>query len=281
MNQQARKFSLLLAVATLTAQAPIQEARRTLREIPAPPTHVAQRGAALSARLRPSVRLWVEDQARRQRGLPTPDLESIRSAARVRFALPPGPGIAPVAPPMRSATGKVAAAPQPQALAPPSASSSLGTGDIEALVFLVLMQCTQDAEADLRSTMEEVKKQNDQKARLRGLLDEVRQASPGSHPATAPCAEPICGTASERLRELTLHLPAKARLAPRSLTTYGDLARLEADAKNSLDSLSDLSEMTSLRLQMEMDRREKALETLSNLMKKMSDTAESIIGNLK
>lgn len=146
---------------------------------------------------------------------------------------------------------------------------------------MVLMQCTQDAEADLRSTLEAVKKQNDQKARLRGLLDEVRQARPGSHPATAPCAEPICGTAAERLRDLAPGLPGKSRLAPRSLATYGDLARLESDLNLSLDSINELSEMTSLRLQMQMDRREKALETLSNLMKKMSETAETIIGNLK
>ncbi len=47
------------------------------------------------------------------------------------------------------------------------------------------------------------------------------------------------------------------------------------------DSLSDLSQMQSLRLQMYMDRRSKLYETLSNLMKKAGDTDSTIVGNLK
>lgn len=41
------------------------------------------------------------------------------------------------------------------------------------------------------------------------------------------------------------------------------------------------SELESLRLQMAMDRRAKAMETLSNLLKKTSETAASIVQNLK
>jgi hypothetical protein len=48
-----------------------------------------------------------------------------------------------------------------------------------------------------------------------------------------------------------------------------------------LDSMSELSEMTSLRLQMVMDRRSKLIATLSNIMKANSDTQGSIVGNLK
>ncbi len=47
------------------------------------------------------------------------------------------------------------------------------------------------------------------------------------------------------------------------------------------DSLSDLSQMQSLRLQMYMDRRSKLYETLSNMMKKAGDTDSTIVGNLK
>jgi hypothetical protein len=39
--------------------------------------------------------------------------------------------------------------------------------------------------------------------------------------------------------------------------------------------------MESLRLQMAMDRYSKMMSTLSNLMKKMSETSESITANLK
>jgi hypothetical protein len=45
-------------------------------------------------------------------------------------------------------------------------------------------------------------------------------------------------------------------------------------AKSDLDSMSELGEMESLRLQMAMDRMSKMMSTLSNLVKKVSDTAE-------
>jgi hypothetical protein len=51
--------------------------------------------------------------------------------------------------------------------------------------------------------------------------------------------------------------------------------------KQELDSLSEMGEMESLRLQMAMDRMSKLMSTLSNLLKKISDTAQSITQNLK
>jgi hypothetical protein len=47
------------------------------------------------------------------------------------------------------------------------------------------------------------------------------------------------------------------------------------------DSLSDMSQMQQARLQMAMDRRSKLIEALSNIMKKFSDTDNSIIKNMK
>jgi hypothetical protein len=51
--------------------------------------------------------------------------------------------------------------------------------------------------------------------------------------------------------------------------------------RQDLDSLSELGETESLRLQMAMDRMSKMMSTLSNLLKKISDTAQSITQNLK
>jgi hypothetical protein len=51
--------------------------------------------------------------------------------------------------------------------------------------------------------------------------------------------------------------------------------------RDSLDSLSDMSEMESLRLQMTMDRRSKFIQTLSNLEKQIEDTDESIAESIK
>jgi hypothetical protein len=60
-----------------------------------------------------------------------------------------------------------------------------------------------------------------------------------------------------------------------------DLANLVDEIKRDLDSPSELGEMVSLRLQIAMNRFSQLLETLSNVLKKMSDTADQISQNLK
>lgn len=56
-----------------------------------------------------------------------------------------------------------------------------------------------------------------------------------------------------------------------------EIGRLQSD----LDSMNELGEMESLRMQMAMDRTSKAMSMLSNIQKKQSDTAQSITQNIK
>jgi hypothetical protein len=51
--------------------------------------------------------------------------------------------------------------------------------------------------------------------------------------------------------------------------------------RSGLESVTDLSDSDSLQLQMTMDRLNKLMTTLSDVMKKISDTAQSITQNLK
>jgi len=53
------------------------------------------------------------------------------------------------------------------------------------------------------------------------------------------------------------------------------------ELKGKLRSMNEMSEMTSLRLQMMMDRRSKFISTLSNIMKKISTTQDTLVQNLK
>ena len=57
--------------------------------------------------------------------------------------------------------------------------------------------------------------------------------------------------------------------------------QLKKTIQKDLDSMSEMGEMESLRLQMAMDRMSKMMSTLSNLLKKINDTASSITQNLK
>lgn len=70
-------------------------------------------------------------------------------------------------------------------------------------------------------------------------------------------------------------------LADDTEVTVEKLDKALEDAKTDLDSMSEMGEMESLRLQMAMDRLSKMMSTLSNLLKKISDTASQITQNLK
>ena len=48
-----------------------------------------------------------------------------------------------------------------------------------------------------------------------------------------------------------------------------------------LDTLGDLTEEMSLKLQILMERRQKTMQTLSNILKKLGATAETIVSNIK
>ena len=60
-----------------------------------------------------------------------------------------------------------------------------------------------------------------------------------------------------------------------------EFEQLKNNIKKDLDSMSEMGETESLRLQMAMDRLSKMMSTLSNLLKKISDTAAGITQNLK
>lgn len=60
-----------------------------------------------------------------------------------------------------------------------------------------------------------------------------------------------------------------------------DLVKAMEAMKQDLDSMSEMGEMESLRLQMAMDRMSKMMSTLSNILKKISDTSNQITQNLK
>jgi hypothetical protein len=94
--------------------------------------------------------------------------------------------------------------------------------------------------------------------------------------------------ASARYRPLKASDPTELIQARSELSaTMASYEQLEGEAQalhNKLaqvGSLSEMGETESLRLQMTMDRLSKMMETLSNLMKKISDTGDSVIQNMK
>ena len=117
-----------------------------------------------------------------------------------------------------------------------------GNGDIMGLAFIVLMESAKSAQEDLKAIMAGVKAINKEKQGWRAVAN--------------------------------------------TLNSYGAAGKPDVDCaretvKNTLDSMSEMGEMESLRLQMAMDRMSKMMSTLSNLLKKISDTASDITQNIK
>lgn len=169
-----------------------------------------------------------------------------------------------------------------------------GDCDIMALAFLVMMEAAKSAREDLKAIMDQVKAINTAKQGMRELISKVSR----DVAANAPCPPETRaldfsrGLGSERayhralLPVLDAEAPGGVRYAPADLwrgklERAADLQGVVDGLKGQLDSLSELGEMESLRLQMAMDRLSKMMSTLSNVLKKTSDTAAGIMRNLK
>jgi len=126
----------------------------------------------------------------------------------------------------------------------------LSSMDIESLVLMVMMDATNEQENELQAIMNEMQAQNNAKQQLRNQMNAINRdvAANGSAMQATPIPSPSSGG---------------------------------QNLKSRLDSLNELSEMTSLRLQMAMDRRSKFVTALSNVLKKISSTGETIIQNMK
>jgi hypothetical protein len=139
---------------------------------------------------------------------------------------------------------------------------AMNGGDIEAIAFLVLMQAAKSAREDLKAVMDAVRELNRRKARRR----EARQAE-----------KKACRR--NRIDAAACDADGATRKALKLMRVLEDLSLDEL--RKDVDSMSEIGEMESLRLQMAMDRLSKMMSALSNLLKKTSDTADAIARNLK
>lgn len=153
--------------------------------------------------------------------------------------------------------------------------------DIEALAFLVLMQASKSAQEDLKAIMAKVKSINEQKAKQREMLSKLQQQRSMTN---------VQLDSFKLLQKRTIALqkgndPDTVKFisstARMKAVTQTDIKAMTDKMKNDLDSMSEMGEMESLRLQSAMDRKSKMMSTLSNILKKISQTADQIVQNLK
>jgi hypothetical protein len=142
----------------------------------------------------------------------------------------------------------------------------MADGDIMALAFIVMMEAAKSAQDDLAAIMESVKAINKSKEALR---DEIAKREREHGDPSADTEQPHARGDLDAVVEVLLTL------------TAADIERQAEGVLRDLDSMSEMGEMESLRLQMAMDRLSKMISTLSNLLKKIADTNQQITQNLK
>jgi Arc/MetJ-type ribon-helix-helix transcriptional regulator len=176
-------------------------------------------------------------------------------------------------------------------------TAGFGTGsDIETLAFSVLMHAAKEEEKDLELILAEIKAATAVKQALRATINKVGRdvAANAGQKDGKPCLNLETGMnnpdaytyypmpfpdpqVSTGVGYYTTDLvPGGAPLA--------DVAQLKAildRLKGDLDSINEMSELTSMRLQMAVDRRSRLILVLANIMKKMSATQEALAQNLK
>ncbi len=145
--------------------------------------------------------------------------------------------------------------------------------DIQAIAFLVLMQASKSAQEDLKAIMAQVKATNEKKEKIRAaeavLNDRSRTTTRMQFDSFKLLLKPQPGVQRVKIT------PSNQKV---SAIEIDDMKKQLRDQR---DSLAELGEEQQLRLQMAMDRRSKAISTISNLLKKIHDTQQSIIQNLK
>jgi Arc/MetJ-type ribon-helix-helix transcriptional regulator len=172
---------------------------------------------------------------------------------------------------------------------------ALGGQDIEALIVLVLMEAAKSAEEDLKAIMAQVKATTAAKRALRDLIAKVeydvaenaeqRNGQPALRFDPSGIGSEL-GYHRMRLPHPDPRLPGSVRLVPTDMhkgrvTDVCLLRAIQDELLGKLDGMSEMGDMTSLRLQMMMDRRSKFVSTLSNVMKKMSETSAQLTADLK
>jgi hypothetical protein len=148
------------------------------------------------------------------------------------------------------------------------ALGNMNTQDIEAIAFLVLMQASKSAQEDLKAIMANVKSINEQKAKLRNAMNKINSSRSISNVQLDSFSLVINQAKALQKR----NNPDTVKLArPASVTRTVTKKEIDATVekiKSSLDSMSEMGEMESLRLQSAMDRKSKAMRTCLTFSKR-------------
>lgn len=178
--------------------------------------------------------------------------------------------------------GEIPEAEEMQAYIRKAGYGILGGEDINAIVIYVLFEAAKGTQEDLKSHMAKFKAINSAKQKSGELVNKINNDSRGQKiDGASPCLVVDCNAASSALAHAAgLRDDARGYQLPAN-PTWADIKAMTDRLAKDHDSLSEIGDLESLKLQKAMDRQSKIIRVLSNLLKKRSETASGIIQNLK
>lgn len=171
--------------------------------------------------------------------------------------------------------------------------------EIDILAMLVMFEFWQSEEEDLKALLEEMNRINQVKKGLREYITFLKQQKAKLEIVRGEFKDskietflikpqkwiPRVKTLPKMAitRHLKIKYPKTPEITIRDLTKGSppDLEKEKDDQESKLKSLGGLSAEISLKLQIALERRAKIIQTLSNILKKISNTSDSIIKNIK
>lgn len=180
----------------------------------------------------------------------------------------------------------------------PGHLTNAGSGDIEAIAFIVLMQAAKDMESDLKEMMNSVKAINDRKKHLQDQIATIKANQPGIKNGIQDDSRTQSGIKTgiqddsrnqtiikkkfsftfTETKHLKIRLPI---VVSEKIVAIKDPKMQTEKLQSEKDTLGDISNEMSLKIQMYQERHSRFMQMLSNMMKKLSDTDSAIISNLK
>lgn len=165
-----------------------------------------------------------------------------------------------------------------------------GQSLLESHVAALMLLVHAEAVSDLRQSLVELKDSRAKTERLRSQLnalrDELRASLDESERAkTKDLRASVARDRANAIIDTIVSLKRGIRIADRfaiaRVSTVAEARAIIERYTATKDSLSELSEDQQLRMQMVMDRLTKSIDATSNILKKHSEVASTIVANLK
>jgi hypothetical protein len=159
--------------------------------------------------------------------------------------------------------------------------------DIDAMYFLLIMECNRYEEAELKEMLSEMQEVNKHKQELRDFAAKTKEKSLVSRSEYDSTRysflkiETQIARLSFYLSNISIDLAGYKSSGSKKTVSEEELAQAQAIAKDDLNSISELSDLLSLRIQKVMDRKARFIALISKILRKISGLESIIIENLK